>query len=134
MKKITYLLSNYPVSCLLITLIWVICLIPIPEMPLSQVGLINKWTHLVMFGGLCLVLCLEYRKRHRRVDRWRAFVGMALLPWLMGGLIELAQAYLTGGRRSGDWLDFAADGVGVAIGCLIGMPLARCLSRANKDI
>ena len=43
-----------------------------------------------------------------------------LLPVLMGGLIEIVQATCTGGRRSGDWLDFAADGVGAIIGWIIG--------------
>lgn len=134
MKKTTYLLRNYPFSCLIITAIWVVCLMPMPETPMAEVRFIDKWTHLVMYGTLCLVVCVEYRKRHRRVDKKRFFVGAVVLPWLMGGLIELAQAYLTGGQRSGDWLDFVADGAGVAIGCLIGMPLARFLSRANKDI
>ena len=48
----------------------------------------------------------------------------------MGGLIELAQAYLTFGHRSGEWLDFAADGVGVLVGAAIGMLLARCRAKA----
>ncbi|MCD8306287.1 MAG: hypothetical protein LUC49_06490 [Prevotella sp.] len=43
----------------------------------------------------------------------------------MGGLIELAQAYLTAGIRSGDWLDFAANAAGAALGAIIAFPLAR---------
>ncbi len=43
----------------------------------------------------------------------------------MGGLIELAQAYLTAGIRSGDWIDFAANAVGAALGAVIAFPVAR---------
>jgi hypothetical protein len=33
----------------------------------------------------------------------------------MSGLIELAQAYCTGGRRSGEWLDFLANSTGATL-------------------
>ena len=37
----------------------------------------------------------------------------------MGGLIEIMQATLTD-CRSGEWLDFAADAVGVLFGAAVG--------------
>lgn len=43
----------------------------------------------------------------------------------MGGLIELLQAYCTGGRRSGEWLDLLADVVGAVLATIIGMLWAR---------
>lgn len=43
----------------------------------------------------------------------------------MGGLIELLQAYCTGGRRSGEWLDLLADVVGAVLAMIIGMLWAR---------
>ena len=48
-----------------------------------------------------------------------------LAPLLMGGLIELAQAYCTGGRRSGEWLDFLANSLGVVLGTLVGLLMSR---------
>ena len=45
-------IKNYPLSSLLVVAIWVVCLIPIPETPLSDVNLIDKWTHFVMYGSL----------------------------------------------------------------------------------
>ena len=60
------------------------------------------------------------------------FIGVFLAPLLMGGLIELAQATCTGGNRSGDWLDFAANSIGVVAGNLIGMLLAKCFAKGRK--
>ena len=62
----------------------------------------------------------------------RLFIGVFLAPLLMGGLIELAQANCTGGNRSGDWLDFAANSIGVVAGNLIGMLLAKCFAKGRK--
>jgi hypothetical protein len=49
----------------------------------------------------------------------------------MGGLVELAQAYCTGGRRSGEWLDFLANSLGVCLGVLIGLFLCWRVKRLN---
>ncbi len=123
-----------PMSTLLVLLIWVICMIPIPETPLNDVAFIDKWTHLVMYGTLVIVIMTEYGLRRRTV-RWGRFLLFGLLaPICMGGLIELAQAYLTNGVRSGDWIDFAANAMGAVIGCLIGIPLALFLSTRNRGV
>ena len=53
-----------------------------------------------------------------------------LAPVLMSGLIELLQAYCTGGRRSGDWLAFAANALGVTLAAVIGILAVR--SRARR--
>ena len=48
-----------------------------------------------------------------------------LIPIAMGGIIEVLQATCTGGRRSGEWLDFVADGIGSTLALLIGILLAK---------
>ena len=63
----------------------------------------------------------------------QAFIYAALLPLFMGGLIEIVQATCTGGRRSGDILDFLTDGIGVVLGQIIGILLARAVSSWRKD-
>ena len=118
---------------MLIVLIWIVCMIPIPETPLSHLSLIDKWTHFIMYGTLTLVICIEYGLHHTTIAWPRFTVGAALLPVIMGGLVELAQAYLTNGVRSGDWLDFVANSIGVAIGCSIGIPLAMRISKRNSE-
>lgn len=49
----------------------------------------------------------------------------------MSGLIELAQAYCTT-CRSGDWLDFAANTVGVLLGNVIGFIGLKWIIRPKK--
>ncbi len=59
----------------------------------------------------------------------RAILIVLVAACAMGGLIELAQAYLTAGIRSGDWLDFAANSVGALLGAIIALPIARVIAR-----
>ena len=136
-RKIAYIMKSirkYPVSLFLIAAIWTVCLIPIPETPLNDVPMMDKWTHFVMFGVLSLCIISEYVYRHRKPKGWDvALVGM-LLPFAMGGMIELAQAYCTGDNRSGDVMDWLADGIGVLIGAAIGSLLVYYRARARKDI
>ena len=55
-------IKKYPISLFLVVAIWIICLIPIPETPLDDVPMIDKWTHFVMYGSLCSVIFAEYAK------------------------------------------------------------------------
>ena len=122
-------IRNYPLSSLLIVAIWVVCLIPVPETPLNDVNLIDKWTHFVMYGALTSVIWLEYirKKKKEKTFHWKALlIGGMLCPIIMGGLIELAQAYLTT-CRSGDIYDFFCNSLGVVLGCLIGLILRATL-------
>lgn len=120
-------------SILLIAVIWFICMMPVPETPLSDVAFIDKWTHLAMYATLVIIIMAEYGLHHGKRNLCRQLAGGLLLPIVMGGLVELAQAYLTNGIRSGDWLDFAANSCGAVLGCIIGIPLARVLSTRRKD-
>ena len=116
--------KRYPLSLLCLALIFILSFTPFfPETPFDEVQFIDKWTHLVMYGGTTSVMWLEYlrncRKEVCRPDFqtlfWVVFVGMILL----GGLVELGQAYCTT-TRSGEWLDFWADSIGVLLGNLLG--------------
>lgn len=86
-----------------------------------------------MYGGLVLVIMAEYGSRKKKLETKRLLTGGLLAPIIMGGLVELAQAYLTNGVRSGDWLDFVANSTGALLGAFIGIPLARFLATRNKD-
>ena len=71
MKKIK--LTRYPLTALAVVVIWTLCLIPIPETPLNQISLIDKWTHLVLFGGLTVIIWAEMlRDDKRRIRRLSA--------------------------------------------------------------
>ncbi|MBQ4484631.1 MAG: VanZ family protein [Prevotella sp.] len=134
MKIVVDFLKRYPLSTTLIVVIWVLCLIPsLPETPLDYFSLIDKWTHLAMYGTLVVVIWWEYTRQHPTLKSRRLFLWAFLAPVAMGGLVELAQAYCTGGRRSGEWFDFVANSVGVVLGTLIGILLAAFRAKARKD-
>ena len=132
MRFICHLVTKYPVSSIYIAFIWVLCFMDVPQTPLNNVTLMDKWVHILMYAGTCATIWWEYIHRHETMDRKKLFLLAWLAPIIMSGAIELLQAYCTGGRRSGDWLDFAANAIGATLGAVIGMLLARCLSRRNK--
>jgi len=103
----TQIIKRYPLTCILLVAIWVVCLIPVPDIkPLHGFNLLDKWTHFVMYGVFSFVWCYEFKR-----ISWHTIV----LPIVMGGMIELAQAYLTT-CRSGEWADLLANSIGVVIG------------------
>ena len=125
MKINGFFVRRYPVSCFFIAVIWVLCFCTPPKTPLDNVALMDKWSHIAMYAGTCLTIWIEYLRAHRRIGWRRLFTWAWLAPVLMSGLIEVLQATCTGGRRSGDWLDFAANAVGATLAAVIGILLAR---------
>lgn len=123
MNKMTSYLKRYPLSAVCIFLIWILSLVPFfPETPLDDVALIDKYTHFIMYGGTCAVIWWEYLrhcKKEARKPNLRALAFAMLCMILLGGLMELLQAYATT-TRSGEWLDFFADSLGVLLGSGIG--------------
>ena len=118
-------LKRYPLSHAVIAIVIILSLAPMPEMPnLPDIGLLDKWVHFVMYGGTCLVIWWEFLRRHTAINPRRVIIGALILPALMGGALELMQAYLTT-CRSGEWLDFAANCVGVGLGNLLGFAYGR---------
>ena len=126
MRFFIQIVRKYPLSLLCILLIGVLSLAPyFPETPLDDVAFIDKWTHLVMYGGTCTVIWWEYLRSHSTLNSRKlliTLVGMILL----GGLMELLQAYCTT-TRSGEWLDFWADSIGVLLGYAIGLLMCPLL-------
>lgn len=125
-------LKDQPLSIVIAIAIWTVCMIPLPETPLDNVPMMDKWTHFLMYGTIVTVIMVEYGRRKKAIDWRHLLTGGFIMPVIMSGMIELAQAYLTNGVRSGDWMDFLANTIGAVIGCIIGIPLALFLSRRNK--
>ncbi len=127
-------IRNYPFSIVTCIIIWVLCFIDMPDTPLDNVSLMDKWTHAIMYLGLCGVIWIEHlRARAYIYNKVWIFFWACLAPLLMGGLIEILQANCTGGRRTGDWIDFLADGIGVLLAQVICIPLAHYLAKRHKD-
>lgn len=132
MRKLSQIARKYPFSILCIALIWILSFVPFfPETPFDDVMFIDKWTHLVMYGGTCTVIWIEYLRRHSTLDRGKLFFWAWLAPIVMSGIIELLQEYCTT-TRGGEWFDFAANATGVTLGALLGVLLAY-LKIFNKN-
>ena len=133
MQKSHFSFRKYPLSLCCIVLIWVLSLVPFfPETPLDGIDFIDKWTHLVMYGGTCSVIWWEYLRSHQTLNAGRLFRYAWLAPVLMGGLLELLQAYCTAGHRNGDWLDFVANTLGVTLGTVVGLLLYYLFFKARR--
>jgi len=128
-------MKKYPYTILITLVILILSLMPVPEMPLSQVRFIDKWTHILMYFGLTSAFWLDYcrlnglrlfQKRAlffaprglqvQQLDSKTSITWALVYPILLGGLMELMQAYCTNGMRSGDWIDWIADAVGSIVG------------------
>lgn len=118
----------YPLTWLVVLAIHILCLMPVPEMPAIEFEFADKWTHLVMYAGLCLAIWYELFLHHgmrpflhlsqvqTQTFRWRRIrIGALWLPIYLGAHIEVLQATCTGGTRSGDVIDWLADSLGVLI-------------------
>ena len=88
-------------------------LVPAPQLP--ELPGNDKAIHLVAFALLTLPLSLR-----PWVKGW--VLGFAFFAF--GAAIEIIQPFV---NRSGEWLDLAADGLGIALGLAIGL-VARKLS------
>jgi len=122
MRIIVQFVRKYPVSVFLFVVIWYLSLFFLPpHTRLDNVKFIDKWTHVVMYGGTCAVLWWEYQRQHA-VPCWPRLFWLAwVAPIAMSGILELLQEYCTGGRRSGEWLDLAANATGVTLAALAGV-------------
>lgn len=121
--------KKYPFSYLFLATIWILCFCYPPRTPLDNVAFIDKWVHIVMYAGTCTTIWIEYLRHHKTPETMKLFIWAWLAPVMMSGLIEILQENCTGGRRSGDWLDFAANATGVTLAAIIGILLAKSRAR-----
>lgn len=59
MIKLVHLFERYPFSTACVVLIWILCFCTPPHTPLDNVPLMDKWTHMAMYGGTCSVIWIE---------------------------------------------------------------------------
>lgn len=124
-------LKKYPLSLLVIAAVLFLSLFNPPKTKLDDVTFIDKIAHLIMYGGLELVIWFEYLRSHSQINVKKIILLAIMAPIALGGLIELAQMYLTT-NRSGEWADFAADSIGVLLGAVAGnYQLRRWVKKRN---
>lgn len=114
-------LKEHLLTILVTVIIIILSILSIPEKtPMSDFPLIDKWVHMVMYGGLAFIMWFDHVVRSGKVMSRNCVLWMVLYPIVLGGLMELVQAFFTT-CRSGDWIDFEADAIGTAIG--VGLSL-----------
>ena len=131
MKRIFHPQSPYTRQARFLDMLWTLlifigCFIPAKEIPDVNVPFIDKWVHLVLFGGFAFLwLCA------RPVINFKSLLGMFLIAVSLGSFIELMQGLLTFLGRSMEFMDAVADSVGGLLG--IGL-FCLCSYLANKKI
>ena len=92
---------------LAVALVFVVCLVPAPDLPMAPPGG-DKLEHLLAYFLLAAGAVQLYRGRRAL---WRVAIGLVVL----GIVVELAQGALTTTRSMDPW-DAVADAIGAAIG------------------
>ncbi len=115
---LTNYMKIYPLTLLIVCAVVALSLLPFGRIEVAaQVPLADKWTHMVMYAAVSFVAGWEHHRR-RRLRLASLVVVCLVLPTCLGGLLELAQAYLTT-YRSGEWMDLAADAIGAAVASIV---------------
>lgn len=122
------ILRTYPLTLLCVVQVWYLCLLKPPSLRVSLFAGTDKVVHVLMYLGTCGMLWWEHLRHTRRVPGRRHAMCFILLPVLMSGAIELLQEYATQ-HRSGDWLDLAANTLGVLLAAAGGRWLLPRLMR-----
>ena len=118
-------IRKYPLALFTACVIICLSIFPIPEIPQTEnVPFMDKWTHMVMYGGFCLVIWYEYLRSHKTINTLSITLVGYLCPIIMSGLLELAQEYLTT-CRSGEWLDLLANTTGATLAYVAGWQMKR---------
>lgn len=126
------IIKRYPFTLLFVFLIFVLCLIPVPYVPVTHETFFDKWVHMAMYLSLGIVYWTEYYRCRSTLSGVPLLFAAVVGPVAMGGIIEVMQATLTT-SRSGELLDFVADAVGVGLGAIVGrLVISRLFSWARR--
>lgn len=128
---ITQFIQRYPASLLLTLAVLYLSLSRIPHTELDDVPFIDKWVHIVMYGGYTLVIWCEYLRSHARIHFTHTLLGIVIGPIVMSGLIELLQEYCTE-TRSGDWFDLLANTLGIILAAIAGYTFLGSIVRPKR--
>ena len=129
----------YPYSILITVIVCYLSLFNPSEMGIENFNIWDKLVHTIMYFGVSSVFWFEYLWNHYKKPHTSGMLLFTMVfPVVLGGVLELAQEYLTE-CRSGEWVDFIANSLGVIFGAVagwwIGIPVIGHLrqSKDNKD-
>jgi VanZ family protein len=106
-------------------LIFIGCFTPGKDIPQVNVPFVDKWVHLLLFGGFAFLwLCA----RPVRTAKW--LISLFLISLALGCAIELLQGFLVSLGRSMELMDVIADSAGGLLGITIFCLLASLTNRS----
>lgn len=99
-----------------------------PGISLPSIAGADKWVHGLMYAILGIAICWDsIRLKMRGGLLW--LIAM-VLPMVYGGIIEIAQEQWFA-PRSGEWMDWLADCIGVVAGVVLVMIIKRLYSNRH---
>jgi len=115
---------RYPFSIAIILLVTFLSFFKPPQTELDDVPGIDKLVHTGMYFVMAGLLWLEFYRGRKKTNApmWHAWIGAFVCPLVYGGVVELLQEYCTE-YRGGEWLDFAANSLGVILAAMVGIYL-----------
>ena len=117
-------IRNYAFSLFIIVVILYLSFFTPPQTDVPTFEHMDKLVHLCMYGGLTTILWIQYFWCHKGVKWSHLIIGGIVCPIVMSGLIEIGQSNLTA-TRSGEWMDFVANTLGVILAVLVSYFLLR---------
>ncbi len=90
----------------------------------------DKIMHFAMYALFCSVMWYEYFKSHSLFEPGRSLFFVVVVPILFSGLLELFQSTLTT-YRTGDFLDFFFNSLGVLFAAFFSMLVTRPLLKGD---
>lgn len=125
-------IKNYWLSLIVIAIIVYLSFFTPPQTAMPTIPYMDKIVHFCMYGGLTGVLWTQYFWCHKNIQKSHLSIGGILCPIAMSGLIEIGQSTLTV-NRTGDWMDFIANTLGVFVATLVGYYIVRPLVYQYKQ-
>ncbi len=111
--------SPYKKQARFVAILWTLfiligCFAPAKSIPDVKLPLIDKWVHLVLFGGFTF---LWLTARPIRSAIW--LVTLFFIAVALGATIEILQGILTFLHRSMEFMDAVADSIGGLLGIFV---------------
>ncbi len=127
-----YFFRTYPISITTAIVILYLSFFTPPETQAAEIPFFDKIVHFCMYGGITSFLWLEHYWHHHTIHWKHLRIGGILCPILMSGLIEIGQSTLTD-NRSGEWMDFVANTLGVLTASVVWFYTFRFFNRKRKS-
>jgi VanZ family protein len=97
-----------------------------PGFSLPSIDGADKWVHILMYA--ILGLAIYWDSIQQKISGWLLWLIAMVLPMVYGGIIEIAQERWFA-PRSGEWMDWLAD----CIGLIVGVGLMMIINQLCKN-